>query len=274
MNPSSIIKIMLLVLFGMFYSAFAQTDTTAKYITVVPGAEYEAGWLHEVFFGSHWRDLWTTPLKVEILNLNNFAGGLTPVKRGGGKQTKSLRFKGEDGHLWKFRSVNKDPSSILPLGLRETIADDIVQDQISTSNPLAPLVVFSLLDAVNLLEAQAKLVYLPNDEKLGEFREEFGGMLGFIELHPDEGADDEPGFAGAIDVKGTYKLLNYLEKKRSEKINAQQLKERDHHILRMPDLYHEEWDTSHLFHLHYTLPISIDPYACPNRQGEYPLTLL
>ena len=218
MNRNSIINILLIVSFGMFYSAFAQTDTTVKYITVVPGTEYEAGWFHEVFFGSHWRDLWTTPLKVEILNLKNFAGGLTPVKKGGGKQTKSLRFQGEDGQLWKFRSVNKDPSSILPLGLRETIADDIVQDQISTSNPLAPLVVFSLLDAVNLLEAQAKLVYLPDDEKLGEFREEFGGMLGFIELHPDEGADDEPGFAGAIDVKGTYKLLNYLERKEVKKL--------------------------------------------------------
>ena len=103
MNLSSIIKIVLLVLFSIFYPAFAQTDTTINYITLVPGAEYEAGWLHEVFLGSHWRDLWTTPLKVEILNLNIFAGGLTPVKRGGGKQTKSLRFKGEDGHLWKFR---------------------------------------------------------------------------------------------------------------------------------------------------------------------------
>ena len=221
----------------MFYSAFAQTDTTVQYITVVPGAEYEAGWFHEIFFGSHWRDLWTTPLKVEILNLNNFAGGLTPVKKGGGKQTKSLRFQGEDGQLWKFRSVNKDPSSILPLGLRETIADDIVQDQISTSNPLAPLVVFSLLDAVNLLEAQAKLVYLPNDEKLGEFREEFGGMLGFIELHPDEGADDGPGFAGAIDVKGTYKLLNYLEKKRSEKIIAKEFLK-----ARLFDIFLGDWD--------------------------------
>ena len=237
MNRNSIINILLIVSFGMFYSAFAQTDTTVKYITVVPGTEYEAGWFHEVFFGSHWRDLWTTPLKVEILNLNNFAGGLTPVKKGGGKQTKSLRFQGEDGQLWKFRSVNKDPSSILPLGLRETIADDIVQDQISTSNPLAPLVVFSLLDAVNLLEAQAKLVYLPDNEKLGEFREEFGGMLGFIELHPDEGADDEPGFAGAIDVKGTYKLLNYLEKKRSEKINAKEFLK-----ARLFDIFLGDWD--------------------------------
>ena len=100
MKLSSFIKIVLMVLFSMFHLAFAQTDTTVNYITIVPGAEYEAGWLHEVFFGSHWRDLWTTPLKVEILNLNKFAGGLTPLKKGGGYQTKSLRFIGADGQSW------------------------------------------------------------------------------------------------------------------------------------------------------------------------------
>ncbi|MFB3057534.1 MAG: hypothetical protein ACE1ZQ_10285, partial [Ignavibacteriaceae bacterium] len=237
MKLSSFIKIVLMVLFSMFHLAFAQTDTTVNYITIVPGAEYEAGWLHEVFFGSHWRDLWTTPLKVEILNLNNFAGGLTPLKKGGGYQTKSLRFIGADGQSWKFRSVNKDPSKVLPLDLQESIAEDIVQDQISTSNPFAPLVVFPLLEAADLIEAKAKLVYLPDNEKLGEFRDEFGEMLGFIEVHPDEGEDDEPGFAGAIDVKGTYKLLNYLEKKRSEKINAKEFLK-----ARLLDILLGDWD--------------------------------
>ncbi len=237
MKLSSFIKIVLMVLFSMFHLAFAQTDTTVNYITIVPGAEYEAGWLHEVFFGSHWRDLWTTPLKVEILNLNNFAGGLTPLKKGGGYQTKSLRFIGADGQSWKFRSVNKDPSKVLPLDLQESIAEDIVKDQISTANPLAPLVVFPLLEAADLTEAKAKLVYLPDNEKLGEFRDEFGGMLGFIEVHPDEGEDDEPGFAGAIDVKGTYKLLNYLEKKRSEKINAKEFLK-----ARLMDILLNDWD--------------------------------
>ena len=237
MKLSSNIRIVLIVLFSIFHSVFAQTDKTVKYITVVPGAEYEASWLHEVFFGVHWRDLWTTPLNVEILDLNKFAGGLTPIKKGGGLQTKSLRFKGADGQQWKFRSVNKDPSKILPLKLQESIAEDIVQDQISTSNPLAPLVAFPLLEAADLIEAKAKLVFLPVDEKLGEFKEEFGGLLGFIEVHPNEGENDEPGFAGAIDVKGTYKLLNYLEKKRSEKINAKEFLK-----ARLMDILLGDWD--------------------------------
>ncbi|MGB5847680.1 MAG: hypothetical protein WBH40_04270, partial [Ignavibacteriaceae bacterium] len=215
---------------------FPQTDTTTKFITVIPGAEYEAGWFHNVFFGSHWRDLWTTPLKVRVLELDKFAGGLTPIKKGGGLQTKSLRLKGADGQIWKFRSVNKDPSKLLPQELQETIAEDIVQDQISTSNPMAPMVVSPLLEAVDLVEASPKLVYLPDTEMLGEFRE-FGEMLGFIEVHPSEGEDDEPGFAGAIDVKGTYKLLNYLEDKRSEKFNSKEFLK-----ARLIDILLGDWD--------------------------------
>jgi hypothetical protein len=216
---------------------FSQTEKQKDFITVIPGEEYEAGWLHEVFFGAHWRDIWTTPFEVELLNLNNFDGGIIPLKRGGGQQTKSLRFKSKNGQIWKFRSVSKDPSKILPKELQETIADDIVQDQISTANPMAPFVVSTFLDAVGLIEAKPKLVFLADDAKLGEFRKEFGGMLGFIEIHPTEGENSEPGFNGAIDIKGTYKLLNYLEDKRSQKINS-----RVFLTARLIDILLGDWD--------------------------------
>ena len=230
------LKLFSLSLFCFLQFTFPQSDTTAKFITVIPGPEYQAGWFHNIFFGSHWRDLWTTPLKVRILELDKFAGGLTPIKKGGGLQTKSLRLKGEDGQIWKFRSVNKDPSKLLPQELQETIADDIVQDQISTSNPMAPMIVSPLLEAVDLVEASPQLVYLPDTEMLGDFRE-FGEMLGFIEVHPSEGEDDEPGFEGAVDVKGTYKLLNYLEDKRSEKFNSKQFLK-----ARLIDILLGDWD--------------------------------
>ena len=51
--------------------------------TVVPGAHYRAGGFHKLFFGRHYRDLWTTPIKVPVLDLDGFAGGLRPTQRGG-----------------------------------------------------------------------------------------------------------------------------------------------------------------------------------------------
>ncbi|RPI66505.1 MAG: hypothetical protein EHM47_16500, partial [Ignavibacteriales bacterium] len=149
-----------LFLFFFLVSAsqlFPQNNYDKKYITRIPGPEYEAGWLHKIFFGAHWRDLWITPVQAEVLDLNNFAGGLTPIEKGGGYQTKSLRLKGEDGRIWKFRSINKDPKKVLPPELQESLVGDILQDQISTSNPLAPLIVAPILDSLGILQAKPTL---------------------------------------------------------------------------------------------------------------------
>jgi len=117
------------------------SDWFKEYKTVVPGKQYEAGWFHEVFFGAHWRDVWTTPVKVGVIDISKYGGGLTPTEKGGGFQTKGLKFKGGDGKEYKFRSLDKDPQKTLPVELQESIAKDIVQDQISSSNPYAGFVV-------------------------------------------------------------------------------------------------------------------------------------
>jgi hypothetical protein len=230
------IKIIGIVL--LLYSfQFPQNNYQKEYITVIPGERYAAGGFHEFWFGEHWRNVWTTPIKVEVLDLKNFSGGLTPIKKGGGMQTKSLRFKSSNGKIWKLRSLDKDPSKVLPLELQETIAEDIIQDQISSANPMAPFVVEPLLEAVGVLSSEPMLVYLPEDDILGEFKEEFGGMLGIIEEHPDEPDDDENGFENALDVKGTYKLLNYLEKKRKQKVDSDEFLK-----ARLMDLLLGDWD--------------------------------
>jgi len=76
-------------------------------VTVTAGPQYGAGWLHRVMLGRHYRDLWTTPVRVEVLDLARVAGGLTPTKRGGGRQTKSIRFQSADGRTYVFRSSSR-----------------------------------------------------------------------------------------------------------------------------------------------------------------------
>src|SRR5215208_3449584 len=87
---------------------------------VVAGERYEAGPLHRLFLGPHYRDLWTTPMDVEVLDLATYAGGLTATKKGGGMQTKSLRLEAPDGRRFRVRSVDKDPTPTLPADLRDT----------------------------------------------------------------------------------------------------------------------------------------------------------
>ncbi len=222
-------------MFLLTTAVYSQNDYEKKFIKLTPGAQYEAGWLHNFIFGAHWRNVWTTPINVEILDLHKFAGGLTPLKRGGGFQTKSLRLTGNDGKIWKFRSMAKDPTKVLPEVFRKTFVADIFQDQISSANPLAALVAAPILSAVGILQAKPYLVYMPDDPKLGEYREDFGGELGMIEINPD--VDDGREFEGADKIKSTFKLLDRLAEKTKEKINTT-----DYLKARLIDIFLGDWD--------------------------------
>jgi len=211
-------------------------QSPVRTVRIVPGPEYAAGGLHRTIFGDLWRDLWTTEIEVEVLDLKTFAGGLRPKKRGGGFQTKSLRFTGADGREYKFRSLDKDPKTVLAPELRESVVADIVQDLISTSNPVSPLVAAPLLDAVGVLNARPRIVLLPNDPALGEFQTDFGGLLGMLEENPTDD-DEETAFAGSDKVVTTYKLFRRLEEDNDEQVDA-----RSYLRARLVDIFMGDWD--------------------------------
>jgi hypothetical protein len=205
--------------------------------TVTPGRQYQAGWFHRLFFGSGYRELWATPIEVEVLDLAAVDGGLTPTRKGGGKQTSSLRFKSRNGREYAFRSVNKDPAPLLPAELRETLIEGIFQDQISAAHPAGALVVPPLLEAVGVRAAPPRLYVMPDDPGLGEFRAEFAGMLGTFEERATEAEDGAPGFEGAVDVKDTDELFEKLDRNPDERVDT-----RAFLAARLMDLFLGDWD--------------------------------
>ena len=213
----------------------AQSDS-ARWVLVAPSSQYEAGAIWRFFFGPDYRDLWTTPTKVEVLNLRTFAGGLEPVKVGGGQQTKSLRFKTPDGRLFNFRSVDKDPSAVLPPDLRGTFADDLVQDQISSSHPTGPLVSDRLLSVAGVIHTSPRLYVMPDDPSLGEFRPQFANLLGLMEEHVEEG-NRIPGLEKASKIINMDKLLERLENRPSEHIDTTAWLR-----ARLMDVFMGDWD--------------------------------
>jgi len=229
----------LLILSGIFYANVIAGDSlrTNLYVTVTPGSEYAAGWLHETIFGKHWRSLWTTPIKVPVLDLRTFAGGLSVLKRGGGYQTKSLHFKGADGRYYKFRSINKDPEKVLPPDVRNTFVADITQDQISTSHPLSAIIAAPLLNAVGVLNSQPSIVVLPDDALLGEFREEFKNVLGTFAENPKDETEAELIFAGAEKIIKEYKIFE-----KTDEDNDDQVDQIAFLKARLMDIYLGDWD--------------------------------
>jgi hypothetical protein len=224
---------------AQLFAQAPRADSTSPGSTVrmAAGPQYRAGWLHRFFFGTRYRKLWATPIEVEVLDLEHFAGRLHATRRGGGQQTKSLRLQGEDGKEYSFRSVDKDPSGALPPELRNTAAADIAQDQTSAAHPAGTLVVAPILRAAGVLNAPPRLVVLPRgDPRLGTFDAEFGGMLGTIEERPDEGKDAE-GFAGAAEIVSSDKLLEELRESPNDRVDAPA-----YLAARLVDIYLGDWD--------------------------------
>ena len=81
---------------------------------VIPGERFRTSPFRRWFYGSNYRDLWTTPVEVQVLDLDRVGGGLTPLRTGGFGQSISLHFTGQDGRRYTVRSLDKDATRRVP----------------------------------------------------------------------------------------------------------------------------------------------------------------
>ena len=225
MNRRAALAAAVLVLAAVPLEAQAPGDT----VTVVPAARYRAGALKRALLGRSYRDLWTTPVRVPVLDLDAFAGGLEPTEEGGSNQTLSLRFLGADGREYAFRSVDKFPGR--RAGTLPGPAGAVVQDQVSAQLPGGAVVAARLMDVTGAPHVEPGLYVMPDDPRLGAFRARFAGMLGTLE----ERARD--GFAGADEVEGTDDFLEALEESAGDRVDA-----REYLAVRLLDLVMGDWD--------------------------------
>ncbi|WP_143309925.1 hypothetical protein [Candidatus Entotheonella palauensis] len=152
--------------------------------TITADASLRAWSAHKWLLGANYRDLWTTPIEVEVLNLQIEAGGLRPLFRVGGLQTFGLAMAGADGRSYTFRGLVKDLGQSLPEDFQGYLIDDFVQDQLAAILPGAPVMVPPLAAAAGVYHTAPRLVIMPDDPALGQFRQVFAGMLGTIEEFP------------------------------------------------------------------------------------------
>ena len=192
----------------------------AKTHVVIPGGRFRAGVFKRWLYGSDYRDLWATPIEVTVLDLDRVGGGLTPLRTGGAGQSISLHFTGKDGRRYTVRSLDKDPMKRKWDELKNTVVDDVLQDMISALLPTGALVVDPLMEATGILHTKHTLVVIPDDQRLGEYRRDFAGLIGMLQEHPSEGPDDTPGFADSRKISGTDKLWKRLEKTPCNRVDA------------------------------------------------------
>ena len=208
---------------GLSAQAGGPPPPTRDSATVVSGEQYEAGSVFMKFMGRGYRNLWTTPIRVPVADLAQWGGGgLTPFNVGGGMTTQTLHLRGVDGRRYVLRSVDKTPGA-LGEELQGTPVEEIMQDQLSSFHPSGAMITARLLEAVGVLHPQPLLVLVPDSPLLGEYREQFAGMLALFEERPDDGPEGTAGFAGSRRIIQTPALFDELEEDPGDRVDQYDL---------------------------------------------------
>ena len=190
--------------------------------SVAAGPQYWKSSFFRLWMGNHYRKEWVTPVTVNYLNIDTTFQGLSVLKRGGGRQTFSLKFKAENGDRYTFRSIDKDPSKTLGYKLRSSIVSKVFRDQTSTQHPYGALVVSDLIDHLDILHATPRLYRLPDVNALGPFQKKYGGMLGMLEENPGKINDKGQFFSNADDILKSNKLFRKLFEKKSNRVDEKE----------------------------------------------------
>ncbi|MGZ3853657.1 MAG: hypothetical protein ACXVBX_12750, partial [Flavisolibacter sp.] len=222
-------------------AAFGQktkiVDSTSPHLwTVIAGEEYRSSNWHKWLWGEDYRKEWSTPVKVPVLNLDSAFGGLTPVKEGGGRQTKSLRLKDSSGRQFVLRSVNKTYTGALPELYQGTIIEHIANDQIATNHPYAALAVPPMAEAANIYHTNPKYFVVAPSSRLGEYNETFANTLCLLEERPDGTQVGSKSFGHPEDIVSTEDMYEKLQKENDQLIDQNQFM-----MTRLFDIFLGDW---------------------------------
>ncbi|MEP7170151.1 MAG: hypothetical protein ABI855_12330, partial [Bacteroidota bacterium] len=206
-------------------------------IVIAANESFKAGKLTRFFLGQHYRNAWTTPVKMPVIDLNTEQGGLEIIRKGGGFQTKSLRLKNPKGDEFSLRSVNKYPEKLLGDIMKNTLIADIEKDQTTTTNPYSPYVVADLCEAIGILHSNPKMVYIPNDLKLHEYRKDFANTLALFEQRAGAKMTPVENFGAATEAVNTAKMLDQMHKDNGNMPDEYALLK-----VRLFDMWINDWD--------------------------------
>lgn len=182
---------------------------------------YHANSFKKKMFGENYREDWATEIEVPVIKIGEEKGGLKPLQKGGGMQTLSLRLEDKSGHEYVLRSIEKYPENAVPEMFRKTFAQDLVQDQISAAHPYAALVIGGMAEAAGIYHTNPRLVFIPDDPNLGEYRREFANRLALFEERPAGDWRNEAHFGNSEKIINTGKVIERLQKDNDNRVDQQ-----------------------------------------------------
>lgn len=222
------------------YPSKFPAETTSS---VYPKSVTRKSHLYEFLWGKNYRENYSTPVKVPTLQIDTLFGGAKPGRLGGGHQTNSLRLNTPKGE-YVIRALKKSGVRFLQSVVFKNqyieedfaggFADQFLLDFYTSSHPFTPLAIGDLSEAVGLKHTDPTLVYVPKQNGLEKFNQNFGDELYYLEARPAE-TEENP-----LEVLGTEEVIKLLGKDEKYKID-----EKNYIRARLFDMLIGDWDRHH-----------------------------
>ena len=192
--------------FGAIESASIYTDE-----------ETDKDGLYKLLWGEHYRPIYSRKMEFPVLFLDTLPGNVRAIAEGGGHQSRSLRLIDDEEHEYTLRAMKKSAVRFLQATvikdhyvkdyLKNTVVERYVQDFYTTAHPYAPFAVNGLMDALEVYHAEPKIYYIPKQEALGIFNENYGDELYMLEAHVGDENKDYEAFGQPDDIINSLDLL-------------------------------------------------------------------
>jgi len=205
------------------YSSKFQNDfPDSVSASIYSNEEIDKSKFFKTIWGERYRKYYGIEVSAPTVNLDTLFGGLTPVRKGGGHQSKSLRLRNKDGKEYVMRALRKSAELYLQAiafrdqyiigDFEKTVTENVLLDFYTGSHPYAPFTIGKLADAAALYHTNPTLYYIPKQTALQEFNESFGDELYMIEERTTDGHGDQESFGYANSMDSTDDLLHNLRK--------------------------------------------------------------
>lgn len=196
---------------------------------IYPDKYLDKSSFHTFLWGDRYRKYFGTKVTVHSVDLTQYLGGLTPVRKGGGHQSMSLHMQNSEGKEYVMRALKKSATQFIQaIGFKnqyigdsfdDTAAETLVMDVFTGAHPYAPFTMTKLSDAIGVLHTNPTLVYVPKQEALGKYNEMFGDDLYMIEEKVTDGHGDLASFAYANKVISTPTVFKKIRKDEDNRID-------------------------------------------------------
>jgi hypothetical protein len=171
-------------------SKFESFSKTAK-SSVYSKEEVTKSGINRMMMGRHYRYVYGTEVMAPTVMLDTLFGGLTPIRSGGGQQSRSLRMVDENGKEYIMRALRKSATQFFQEAVftniyiegqyDKTTSEGLLLDFFTTAHPYVPFVIGDLSDAIDVYHANPTLYYIPKQSALKHFNESYGDELYMIE---------------------------------------------------------------------------------------------